>query len=298
MRTGQLWQLRAGFRPLLLVVTALHAPVAFGQDLLSALELGGAQEVRARLAAGADPNQRGLGVTPLIEAVRAPNLDAVDALLSAGADANLLDAGGRSALMYAAAAYDDPRATAIAERLLEAGADTNLRTPDGTTPLLELLGQAPSTSALRLARTLIAAGADTNVVGTGETPLSLALARGWLEAVDLLLASGADVNLILGDGRTALLRAAAEGAELKVLRRLLRAPVDLNARDPEGRTALMLVARDDSPTTPIRLFTLLAAGADPTLHDEAGRRALFYARQNLRLEGTPALRALRAATGG
>lgn len=290
--------LRAGFRSLLLVVTALHAPAAFGQDLLSALESGGVEELRARLSAGADPNQRGLGVTPLIEAVRALNLDAVDALLTAGADANLLDAGGRSALMYAAAAYDDPRALSIAERLLEAGADTNLRAPDGTTPLVEVLEQGPSSSALRMARTLIAAGADTNVVSAGETPLSLALAHGWLEAVDLLLASGADVNLTYGDGQTALLQAAAEGAELKLLRRLLRAPVDLNARNPEGRTALMLVAMDVSETAPIRLFTLLAAGADPALRDEAGRRALFYARQNPRLEGTPALRALRAATGG
>ncbi|MDN0193770.1 HEAT repeat domain-containing protein [Streptomyces sp. S.PNR 29] len=69
----------------------------------------------------------------LVEAVRCGDVDEVRALLAAGADPDTLDGpDGVPLLCLAVAAYDEP----LAEALLEAGADPLRRLPDGTTPLL------------------------------------------------------------------------------------------------------------------------------------------------------------------
>jgi hypothetical protein len=70
-------------------------------------------------------------VEELIAAVRRADADEVRALLEAGADPEALDEG-LPVLCRAVAAYDGP----VAEALLEAGADPLRRLPDGSTPLL------------------------------------------------------------------------------------------------------------------------------------------------------------------
>jgi hypothetical protein len=70
-------------------------------------------------------------VEELVAAVRRGDADEVRALLESGADPDTLD-DGLPVLCRAVAAYDEP----VAEALLQAGADPLRRLPDGSTPLL------------------------------------------------------------------------------------------------------------------------------------------------------------------
>jgi uncharacterized protein len=100
-------------------------PAARGADGFTALHLaaffGGADAVRALLAAGADANadaENPLRVRPLHSAVAARDRESVRALLDAGADANVVQQGGFTPLQAAIHHKD-----AELERLLrEAGA--------------------------------------------------------------------------------------------------------------------------------------------------------------------------------
>ncbi len=83
-----------------------------GQDYL--------QAVRALLKAGADPNlPNGMDITPLMIASAAGKLEIVQALLEAGADPNIRDKEGRTALMFAAKSGQP----ALVELLLSKKAD-------------------------------------------------------------------------------------------------------------------------------------------------------------------------------
>jgi ankyrin repeat protein len=108
----------------------------------------------------------------------------VQMLIDAGADVNVQDAGGFSALIEAA----DLDHVETVRLLLDAGADTNLRNNSHATALsfAALSGHAS------IVQLLLDAGADIDArTATGDTPLSIA--RRWIkmEVVDLLLAAGA-----------------------------------------------------------------------------------------------------------
>jgi hypothetical protein len=86
-------------------------------------------------------------VEKLVAAVRRGDADEVRALLESGADPDTLDAtDGLPVLCLAVAAYDEP----VAEALLQGGADPLRRLPDGTTALLRAVdgGSCVMTDAL------------------------------------------------------------------------------------------------------------------------------------------------------
>ena len=134
---------------------------------------------------------------PLIAAIEKDDLDAVKALLAAGADVNAKDKRGWTPLMQAASDGE----TDIAEALLASGASVNAKTDDGRTALtLAVFG-----GCLDTIRGLLAAGADVNIKDCGgKTALMYAALEGKTEVVKALLESGADVNAKDIDGDTAL----------------------------------------------------------------------------------------------
>jgi hypothetical protein len=120
-----------------------------------------------------------------------------------------------------------------------------------------------------MVQTLVAYGADLASTGgpTHRTALMTAAARGNPAKVKALLGAGASVRQRDKQGFTALLWAAAplkyevlpgaEGPYGKIIQMLLDAGADVNARLPDGTTALELAAR--SPHDKI-VSTLKAAG--------------------------------------
>lgn len=87
-------------------------------------------------------------------------------------------------------------------------------------------------------RMLVATGADVNEMADGGwTPLATAASAGQEDIVRLLLEKGADVNAAGQRQRTALHWAAQDG-NIEILKMLLEKHADINAMDDEGDTAL------------------------------------------------------------
>ena len=89
--------------------------------------------------------------------------------------------------------------------------------------------------------------------------------------LELALAAGADPHVKDSWNGTGLIRAAHRG-HVRVLRRLLRAGVDVDHVNRLGWTALLeaVVLGDGSPRYVETVRLLLDAGADPRLPDEEG----------------------------
>jgi len=93
---------------------------------------GRTEVIEAMLANGTDVN--GVNKSKVTALMRAVEDSTVDALLKAGADVNMKDDAGLTALTWAALFHR----TSLLKKLIAAGADVNVQTPDGKT-LLDLV---------------------------------------------------------------------------------------------------------------------------------------------------------------
>lgn len=141
------------------------------EQLYRAALNGETDTVGKLLAGGADPNRPSEGEDeglPLCAAAAWDRYDTAQTLLAAGADVNGREAGGWTALHWAAA--NGQRATATL--LIEAGADVDAANDDGDTPLT----LAARRGALGVTQELLQAGADVaKFDGDGDTPLDIAV---------------------------------------------------------------------------------------------------------------------------
>ena len=216
---------------------------------------GNAASVRTLIgsAAGGELDSPGRdGMTPLLWAAQANDLEMARMLLSAGADANLGNRYGITPLWLAAT----NRSPALVALLLEHGAEAAAGLPHGETALMAAARSGDAESI----QLLLDAGADPNVAETslGETALMWAAAEDHADAIRVLVAGGADptiasrvldlapmnwlnigmVSTVLPvGGWPPLLFAGRENATAAALA-LIEVGADPDIRDPDGLTAL------------------------------------------------------------
>jgi ankyrin repeat protein len=228
----------------------VNAKNSFGA---TALVYGAANEAKVRLllAHGADVNARTRqGRTPLMIAAACDGCSAVvKLLLEKGADANVKDTGGSTALELAASA-GEPESVRL---LLAAGADAKNVSTSGMTPLLGAVYNCDLASI----RMLLAKGADPNAAVTdsgtvkfgkiqliGMTPMLTSTAYCRSDVVQALIDAHGDVNAHDIRGMTPLmLGVASETQDAALVRILVHAGAEVNAKSAVGETALDWAAK-------------------------------------------------------
>lgn len=164
----------------------------------------------------------------ILDAVHLGNREALGGLLAKGMDPNTADSDGTTLLMHAAQAGD----LFTIEILLSFRCNALKRNRFGDTAL----NLASLNGHLEAVQRLVAAGAETNPQ-TGWTPLLYAVFNGHAAVAGYLLEQGADVDQRGPNGMTPLMVAVRnQNAALVAL--LLAADADEDLKDFEGRTAL------------------------------------------------------------
>jgi ankyrin repeat protein len=131
------------------------------------------------------------------------------------------------------------------QALLKRGSDPNAKTPDGT-PALTVAALSGSPPAVE---TLLGSGAQAEALDKrGNSSLLSAVRAGREDIVSSLLARGVSADGSAGTPETPLV-AAAKAGHPEILKDLLAAHAQVDARDPLGTSALMLIAHTDDTTS-------------------------------------------------
>jgi ankyrin repeat protein len=183
-----------------------------------------------------------------------------------GARIDELDAGGRTALAWAAATGH----LEVARALLDAGANPNLTGQDEVSPLM----LAAENGAPELVTALLERGARANAADAhARTALMYAARANRAEAISVLLRRGAALEARCELGMTALHYAAENCECIDAVQRLLAARGDVDLPDMRGASALMLAAQAGHADV---LTSLLDRGARLDLRDHQGLGAVDY----------------------
>jgi ankyrin repeat protein len=182
------------------------------------------------------------GCTPLMRAAERGNLEAVRALLKAGANVNrTLAHWGHTALMIAAGEGH----LEVVKALLSAGADPNaVAFGHGGVPgwAWMFAMNRCNKNWQEMMDAMLAAGVEVNPkTGIYPSPLGYAIEQTDEVMIEALLKRGADVNLRDSDTGQTPLMFAAKYSSAEVVKALIAAGADVNAMNNEGKTALMIV---------------------------------------------------------
>ncbi len=181
----------AAIPAVLVLIVALGVALRAASSVADAAQKGDTAAVRALLKQGADVNlAQGDGMTALHWAAHNGDLATMNVVLGAGAKTTAVTRLGDYTPLHLASSRGQGEAVA---RLLAAGAYPRAATAGTGVQPIHLAAQAGSAAAVRA---LLERGADVNAVDTthGRTPLVFAVANNRVEAIKALLDGGADIN--------------------------------------------------------------------------------------------------------
>ena len=217
------------------------------------------------------------GSTPLMYAALYGDAGSVRRLLGNGANPNIQNDAGATALLWA---VDDEERTRL---LLEGGADPNARSGEGRTALIIAAGRFGSSAVVKL---LLDHGADPSAISSqGQSAASAAALAGDEEVLRILVARGADsksragalpnaaqsrcagcIGLLIDTADQRALNREMVNSALQGDAPTLRMVLDRGARPThrtpgDGVSALILAAGSESSTVET-IQMLLESGAD------------------------------------
>lgn len=234
-----------------------------------AAERGHLLAVRALVATGANVGLRygSNECSPLDVAAVSGHVRVVKAIVPHVSDINAAASDGRTAL-HRAAFFNQ---AGVIDALVRAGADVDACDSEcHWTPLHDASSQCSSDAVA----VLVAHGANINVMDKeGRAPLHLITEGGHAPAARALLAAGADCGLRYGDSELSVLDLAVREAHLELMQEVMK-HVDVNDAGSLGYTALHHAAFWDEAAV---IDSLVEAGADSEARDIDGRTPLHAA---------------------
>ena len=253
---------------------------------------------------GADVNATNKNnLTALMIACMKGYIDAIDVLLSAGADPSIADTKGETWIHYA---VQGDCSKEILQATIDHGADVNSTNMNGETALLV----ACKNGNIDAIDVLLNAGADPNnanakdetcihhavfkdcsketlqaIIDHGAdvcsatnennlTAFMIACQKGNINALNVLLNAGADRSIVDTKGETWIHYAVREGCSKETLQAIIDYGADVNATTNNNVTPLMIACKKGNIDA---INVLLHAGADPSIADIDGETWIHYA---------------------
>ncbi len=228
--------------------------------------------IMSRLAEfGCDVNARDSRARQPIHfaAMKNPSPEAIDFLISLGADPESEDEDGFTTLHYAAENPSLP----VFENFLSFGLFCNKLSDNGYTPFLI----AAENANLGVVKKLLSLGINVNQQRNpgGTSALWYAVENSDIEFLRLLIEASANMNIRDDYGRTPL-HHAAECCNIGIIRMLVEAGADVKVKDGYG-SSMIFYAINNVDLNVLRYF--IEAGADVNAsEEEGGHTALDYAK--------------------
>lgn len=197
---------------------------------------GNAAMIRLLLEAGADPNSTDrTGETAVMTAASVGDLDSVRVLLDRGAKVDARDPNFQQTALMFAVRGNHPD---VVRLLVERGANVNAQTRTGETPPWVLPNSVPGFGhGVGIVRGGLPERGSRYFIPGALTPLLYAARDGRLDAAKILVAAGADLELVDANGITPLLMAISNN-QIEVARFLVDQGAQINVSDWYGRTPL------------------------------------------------------------
>ncbi len=197
----------------------------------------------------------------------AQSYEALCVFIEHGADVNLVDKYGHTAIMHAL----NPKSIESIKKLIAAGADLEIRDYANETVLAKACRFTKTQREIEIISALLDGGANPNVADSfGITILMQATSSA--DVIEALVSHGADINAADKKKKTVLMYLS-EYASAKVVEKFLSYSPLLNQRNKEGKTEIMFAASNPN----VAVLDVLKDKVEIDAVDKRGRNALMYA---------------------